>query len=552
MKKLFVFAITFIILIFVLTACGGRKSTDGTTKPDSSDATTLESTSDGQTESATTTHGTETQLPVECDEHKLSKSGMYCTVCGEIITHNWSYKDMVYFECDNKTLTKAYLIAINDAMGNVKLFKDGLLTKSEKCIIAGAGYDTPWTRDAAINVMNAFAFLDRTVSKNTLLSVLEKRNGKVYIGGQYWDAIIWTIGAYQYVIASGDTEFLELACEAVRNSLEFFEDTEFDSKKGLFRGPAVYGDGVAAYPDKYANHGSSGITSWADYPANAALKAVKGVGMPMFSLSTNCVYYESYILCAKMCEALGIDSSSYLEKAEKLKEAINKHFWNEKKGTYDYLAGECDYAEGMGLAFVILFGIAPKREAMLVLENTYITPNGIACVWPSFDRYLKLGGYGRHSGTIWPHIQGFWARAAFSLGDTYEFENELFLLAEKAVLNNQFHEIYHPITGEVYGGIQEFTNHNIGSWGSCEHQTWSATAYLSLIYYNILGADVKEGSVTFKPYLPTDVNEAVIKNFRVGGQTFDIIIVRSGNYPTTLTFDTTKTGTRTIFMSPAE
>ena len=41
----------------------------------------------------------------------------------------------------------------------------------------------------------------------------------------------------------------------------------------------------------------------------------------------------------------------------------------------------------------------------------------IACVEPSFDRYLKKGGYGRHSGVVWPHAQGFWARAAFEKGE---------------------------------------------------------------------------------------------------------------------------------------
>ena len=41
-----------------------------------------------------------------------------------------------------------------------------------------------------------------------------------------------------------------------------------------------------------------------------------------------------------------------------MKKSINKNFWNEKRGSYDYLAGECDYAEGLGLAFAVLFGIA--------------------------------------------------------------------------------------------------------------------------------------------------------------------------------------------------
>ena len=86
-------------------------------------------------------------------------------------------------------------------------------------------------------------------------------------------------------------------------------------------------------------------------------------------------------------------------------------------------------------------------------------------------------------------------------------------------------------------------------WGSVEHQTWSATGYLSLIYYHILGADIKEGSVTFTPYLPTGVNEATISNFVVGNTTFEITITRGGNGISTFTYDTTNEGTVRVHMS---
>ena len=55
-------------------------------------------------------------------------------------------------------------------------------------------------------------------------------------------------------------------------------------------GPAVYGDGVAAYPDTYAKTSSSGIEEWTKVPENRNRVVKKGVGIPMKALSANCVY----------------------------------------------------------------------------------------------------------------------------------------------------------------------------------------------------------------------------------------------------------------------
>lgn len=531
------------MLASLLVGCKGGKAGDTTGSAGTDGQPTVSAGSD-----QTSTPTADPTNPPVCETHTPSAGGSYCTVCYTILKSDLeAYMNNIYFACDDAILTEAYKVAVSDSLSNVKSYKAGALTSAKPCIMAGAGYNTPWTRDCAINVWNAFALLSRDVSKNTLLSVL-KRSGRSYeIDGQYWDAIIWAIGAYQYVLVSGDTDFLEIAQNAVENSLKRFEKEEYDSKDGLFRGAAVYGDGIAAYPDRYVN-GTSGIEGWADNPANAGEKVPAGRGIPMKALSTNCVYYEAYVILGKMNEMLGKDSSDANAKAAALKKAINDIFWNEKKGTYDYLAYECDYQEALGIAYVLLFDIADARQSALVLENAKVTEQGIACVWPAFDRYLELGGYGRHSGTIWPLGQSFWARAAFENGYAYGFEQELYALAEKAARDGQFYEIYHPDTGIEYGGLQEGSGDNIFLWGSEQHQTWSATGYLSLIYYEILGAQIGEGTVTFKPYLPTGVNEAVISGFKVGNTTFDVVITR-GEGSREATYETTAEGTVSVHLT---
>ena len=196
-------------------------------------------------------------------------------------------------------------------------------------IIAGLGcYVTPWTRDAAINTWNAGGLVCPEESLNTLKSVLKHTEAGYMIDGEYWDCIIWAVGAWWQYLYTEDKEFLRIAYEAVKNSLAFFEKTEFSEELNLFRGPACYGDGVSAYPDIYAQHGNSGIISFS--VENKEFCEKSGVGIPIYALSTNCLYYYAYVLADKMAGELEI-SEKYVTKAEKMKAAINNIFWNDKK-----------------------------------------------------------------------------------------------------------------------------------------------------------------------------------------------------------------------------
>lgn len=130
-----------------------------------------------------------------------------------------------YMETDNKLLNDAYRIAAGDIVGNIVYYQNGLLTEEKPCMIAGLDYNTPWTRDTAINIWNALSILSPEVSKNTLLAVLEEEEGNIYIGGQYWDSIIWMIGAREYCRFHKDDNFYRLAFKAGRNSVHRLKET---------------------------------------------------------------------------------------------------------------------------------------------------------------------------------------------------------------------------------------------------------------------------------------------------------------------------------------
>lgn len=445
-------------------------------------------------------------------------------------------------------IAKAYRIAVGDLMSNVQLLQSENPEDQKFVLFAGLAYNEPWTRDAAINTWNGFGLLSPEIAKNTLLSQISKDgNGNEEIAGQYWDKIIWTLGAWQYYLYSGDSIFLKRAYVVSKKTMENLEIDEFSNEIQLFRGPAVYGDGVAAYPDRYtraedpaktdsfyqvaaypdryvpaerpAKSGTySGIFEWV--ALNPATKHPTGFGIPMHALSTNAVYYEAYKILDRMQSALQLDAdSTWSIKANRLKEAINRAFWDSENNRYRYLVdpfGGCDYQESLGISFCLLFGIADSAQSDVIFKNMYVSPQGIPCLYPSFPRYRneKEQSYGRHCGTVWPHIQGFWADAAMKAGRIQAFSHEFNALTKHAIRDCQFVEIYHPETGLPYGGLQEPYLKEKTIWFVSERQSWSASAYLRMVYMDLLGMQFEEKGIRFSPALPDGINEIGLKGLK--------------------------------------
>ncbi len=441
----------------------------------------------------------------------------------------------------NHPVVKAYRLALGDVFSNVQDHYIPLLGQKKSCLYAGFEYVEPWTRDAAINVWNGFALLSPSIALNTLLAQLDTLDDeRIVITHEYWDKIIWSIGAWHYYLATGNQDFLGLAYTAVSNTLAIMEDTEYSSALGLFRGPAVYGDGVSAYPAIYTKHADtsltgsySGISDWPVF--NPSLKANTGKGIPMHVLSTNSVYYYTYKLMPQYEQALGIGvDPSWHKKAAALKHSINKHLWDEGRGMYHYFVdpfGGCDHQEGMGLSLAILLGVAESSQVQSIFNNTTITPAGIPCVYPSYERYhnAALDSYGRHSGTVWPHIQGLWAEACIQNGYSEGFFHEFEVLTQHALRDNQFYELYHPATGMPYGGIQEPTHKIWEEWYCGARQTWSATAYIRMLLFNIIGMDLSPDGLKFKPNIPSYMASLELTNLVYRNMVLDIRIQGNGD-----------------------
>lgn len=126
-------------------------------------------------------------------------------------------------------------------------------------------------------------------------------------------------------------------------------------------------------------------------------------------------------------------------------------------------------------------------------------------------------------------MNGFWADAAARHGRDDLFIGELLGLAEKAVRDAQFTEIYHPLTGAIYGGRQESWNGGeIVEWDSCRRQTWSATAFLRMVLHGLLGLRFEHDAAIFQPCLPEPLTAFSLRGLPYRGAQWNVEVSGTG------------------------
>lgn len=387
---------------------------------------------------------------------------------------------------------------------------------------AGGTYPTPWTRDAAVNTMNAACFLEPEVAKNTLWAVCERVDGKLcfQMDDQSWDKIIWTVGAWKYYLAAGDDEFLTFAYETVKNSLEVLEKLQFNKTYGMFTGGSFFNDGITGYPaDLYEEGKESSFMG--DHPA------VKDV----MALSTNCLYVYSYQILAKMADILGDEEAAcgYAKKENMLKAAVNRWLWREEAGTYSYLLypdGRTDDSqEGCGISFAVMAGVCDEERAKKMVGQCHRSVRGLVSIWPPFAGVSSVEKPLRHNNLIWPVVNGFFVTAAAQCGYSDIVGEEIrniALLVKKD--GGTYSEIYNPETGEADGGWQ--CGH---VWESVRDQTWSATAFIRSIVFGVFGITLREDRIVFQPCLPADFGTVSLKKIRFRETEMDITLRGKGS-----------------------
>jgi glycogen debranching enzyme len=284
------------------------------------------------------------------------------------------------------------------------------------------------------------------------------------------------------------------------------EQLAFNNQFGLFTGPSVFNDGIAAYPEPvYDKTNNSSFVL--DHPNSKTIKC----------LSTNCVYYGAYKALVEMGELLKVDGATiqlYRQKAEALKASILKYFYSENENKLYYLVDNAGniakYQEGLGISFAVIFGILNNEQAFKLTKTATVSKFGITSIYPDFPRYSPAKP-GRHNNIVWPMVNGFFAQACIGAGNYVSFSKELDGLTHLALDENKgnynFREIYNPNTGDPDGGWQANGDAQPDfHWLSCRLQTWSATAYINMVQYGLAGIRIESDGITFSPFLPENVH----------------------------------------------
>jgi hypothetical protein len=377
--------------------------------------------------------------------------------------------------------------------------------------LAGQNWAQVWTRDTSYSTELACAILHPDVAKTTLLDLTQQVDGI----GECWyqdkcghfagwpnltDAIVGASGTWSLFLVTGDRDLLRPLYDRTVRSLIRAERDAFDAKLGLFRGCSSFMESDSAYPRKYADNGEKLSKTCA--------------------LSTCLLYYRGYMVAADAGELLGEDAKTLREKAARLKDAINAHFWLPVKGYYAYYIDEDgkldDRMEGLGEAFAILTGVADASRARQILRATPTTAWGFPCLWPQYNEWRSYKtdfAHYYHNGMIWPFVQGYWAWAASQSKDVKFFGRELDALVRLSEKNDTFMELYRPEDGRPDGSPR---------------QLWSASGFLSMIYHGLFGIHFAQGGLRFAPVVPERFQQISLSNFRYRDATLRIIVKGHG------------------------
>lgn len=395
---------------------------------------------------------------------------------------------------------------------------------------AGGSYQTPWTRDAAINTWAAGRFLEPEVAKNTLYAVCVKDEKGLPIiqpDDQRWDRVVWCVGAWQYFLATGDMEFLTVARGIVERALKRLDAEWFREDVQLYRGGSFFNDGISGYPKDIYLPGK-------DHSFMGEHPATEGI----CSFSTNCVYCEAWRILDRMNAILGVSDAEPAKRHEALKAAILGTFWNEETGKCNYLLypdGRVDGSQELaGISFGVLFGILPEKALEGLMEEKF----GIPSIMPSFPGLFSKERPGRHNNLVWPFLNGFFIQAAAGAGKVQLAGAELKKMAALYNSAEGIYEIYNPYDGSVDGGWQIGGDDLQGHiWDSCPDQTWSATSYIGAVLQGILGIRIEEDGVHFRPCVPEYLKDSSVRGLVLRGKRYDVIVSGFGTEIGEMTFN---------------
>jgi glycogen debranching enzyme len=289
------------------------------------------------------------------------------------------------------------------------------------------------------------------------------------------------------------------------------------------------GDGFQEYqtrsPVGYDNQGWKDSGEAVIYPDGSNVKAPKAL------CELQGYVYDAWLRMAQVYDALGQKerAATLRSKAGALFDKFNAAFWNEDIGYYAF-ALDGDKKQVLSIASnpgqCLWSGIVPPDRARRVAERLMRSDmwSGWGVRTLSAD-HKSFNPHHYQIGSVWPHDNGFIAQGM----KRYGFHDEASRIAKAVTRAAEFFEM--DQIPELYAGTtREPGSFPVQYLGANVPQGWAAGSMFSLLQA-MLGfqPDAPNMTLYIDPSLPDWMPDLIVRDLKLGSQSFDIRFERKGD-----------------------
>lgn len=399
-----------------------------------------------------------------------------------------------------------------------RIHNNNFKSRQCKCFETGEKWQYVWTRDTAYAVYLGLGIMSPERSLNSLsFKTSELRSGGLPEivqdtgSGGSWpvstDRVVWTVGIIETLKYLPDDqrkkkeiEFLEV----LKNTIEKDRAYVYDKQDGLYSGEQSFLDWrEQTYPEwtkeDTANIGTS--------------KAI----------STNVGHYITLKYTSYLAKKHGNHTiaTKYETWASDLRNDLNKHFWDAKKGLYktfkisgldEVMTSSYDL---LGNDLAILFDVASSDQAKKIVSNYPQTKAGPPVIWPQ-NKNVPI----YHNRALWPFVTAFNVLASKKAKNIAAFDNSLRSLVNGSAFNlsNMENLEFTKMLGFMY------EENKSGPVVNSRRQLWSVGGYLGSIIRGVFGIELNdEDKLSINPFITNyvqdhtfkNINELTLKNLKI-------------------------------------
>ncbi len=315
---------------------------------------------------------------------------------------------------------------------------------------------------------------------------------------------LWVKGVHDYLMWSGDYEFLEENYEKIRKATEWgFEKDENDDLL-VENWMELFSESPLFLID----------TSWMDTKIRwKAAVDVQGI------------WHEALICAKQMAERVGdeVSAEKFGETATKLEEKINDLYWNEDDEYFYDTKGllRMSGSTTSNPIILALFDVADDDKKGKIFDKIgseeFTTEWGVRSVSED-DLFYIPGGLGilsYHNGKVWPLITG-WCCAA-------EYRNHRVDIAKEHL------DSFKRLTGLASPGVlPETVRGDEMEPADCYHQVWSSAMFVYDVVCGLFGVEPNafDGSVSVEPHIPEGWDSVNLEDLAIGDNSISLSFFR--------------------------